>query len=138
MPEIKLCKDCRFLSLGELAAFAGVVERMDSFSALAECHHPSARRESKIDLVTGKVTQWWERCAWHRLAGYRDEDQNCGPHGLWFQPKEPPEPVGFADDGPPPRLGGATAEPELPSPRSSRPHGHRRPSTIQTKPGGAR
>jgi hypothetical protein len=103
--SIVLCKDCRFLSYPE--GLADAATRMGMLSYIAECHHPSARQTSPVDLVTGITKTSWAGCLSHRLAGYRDTDQNCGPHGRWFEPKEPPEPVGFADDDPSPRTGGA-------------------------------
>jgi hypothetical protein len=113
---VKLCKDCRFLSYGELsdvaARMAANADRSDLLASVAECHHPSARQTAPIDLVTGVIKKTWAGCRYHRLAGLHDTDQNCGPHGRWFEPKdgpEPPEPVGFTDDDPPPRAGGAMA-----------------------------
>jgi len=111
---MKLCKDCKWMSFGEFAQFAGSSERMDEMLwMIAECHHLSAREESPPNPVSGVVTKRWTTCSIHRTARYRDESNNCGPHGLYWEPKHPPhEPVGFADDDPPPRAGGAMAEPE--------------------------
>ena len=105
---MKLCKDCRFISWP--SGLSEAAERMGLIGAIAECHHPSARLTSPMDPVTGDIKQTWAGCRNHRLAGYRHADQSCGPHGRWFEPKQPPEPVGFADDDPPPPSGGAMAK----------------------------
>jgi hypothetical protein len=119
MGTIKLCKDCRFLSYGDLsdvaARMAASADHSGLLASVVECHHPSARKKAPIDLVTGVIKETWESCRNHRVAGYRDTDQNCGPHGRWFEPKDgpqPPEPVGFVDGDPPPRTGGAMAKQE--------------------------
>ena len=102
---VVLCKDCRFLSYPD--SLSDAAARMGMLSYIAECHHPSAHTTFPMDMVTGAVKTGWTGCLSHRLAGYGDTNQNCGLHGRWFEPKEPPEPVGFADDDPSPRTGGA-------------------------------
>ena len=109
---MKLCKDCRFLFYPD--GLSGAATRMGLLASVAECHHPSARQKAPIDLVTGVVKESWAGCRNHRLGGLHDTDRNCGPHGRWFEPKEPPEPVGFADDDPPPPAGGAMEKAQEP------------------------
>jgi hypothetical protein len=62
----------------------------------------------ELDPVAGRKRAYWPGtfCSMERALG------GCGPDGKNWQPKQPPEPVGFVDDDPPPRTGGAMAEPE--------------------------
>jgi hypothetical protein len=112
MVEVLLCRDCRFVWI-DPALSTVVVERLNMFALLAECHHPTAREETPINLVSGAITVRWKPCSWHREKRYEDfarTADNCGPEARWFEPKEPPEPVGFVDDdGPGPRSDGALA-----------------------------
>jgi hypothetical protein len=106
---MKFCKDCRHVAvpdtLRELKTIT--IDRPEWFGMVAECHHPTAFQHEPPDPVTGITTSRWAVARWHRQSGYGDDNKNCGPHAQWFEPKEPPEPVGFADDDPSPRTGGA-------------------------------
>lgn len=101
---MKLCKDCRYCVVPDTiretvrADYFDDPVHLEMFGLVAECHHPSARREEPPDVVTGLVKSRWENARWHRSPGYRDDDPSCGPHAIFFSPREPRELVGFADD----------------------------------------
>ena len=111
---IRLCRDCRHIWI-DPALSSAAIERLAAFAMLAECRHPTAREEERIDPVSGYIKVRWKLCTWHReerIRGYARTANNCGPEARYFEPKEPPEPLEVAGDDPGPRSGGAMAEPE--------------------------
>jgi len=111
---MKLCKDCRYMSLGEFASWVDGADprRMEQLWSIAECHHEYARRVGPRSPVTGERRAYWQHCALYREPSWRDDDITCGPHGRYWEPKQPPEPVGFVEDDPKPGSDGATTEPK--------------------------
>ena len=90
---MKLCKDCRWF-------------RPREAGKAALCGHPTSVHPASTSLITGEPIPGHQyACADMRFllawGGF------CGSEGTHWEPKQPPEPVGFADDGPSPRTGGA-------------------------------
>lgn len=96
----RFCKDCRHFDPGDAP------ER-------PMCAHPTSVFVRGIDPVTG-VDRPPQRLTCYQARWLRADasDGYCGREGVHWQPRRPPEPVGFVDDDPPPRSGGAMAEPE--------------------------
>jgi hypothetical protein len=89
---MKLCKDCKYAEITVAGA-----------SVDCRCHHPQAAVPPQPDYISGNPGKALPGNA----VWIRDDPDRCGPDGKWWEPKQPPEPVGFVDDDPPPRAGGA-------------------------------
>ena len=104
MSDIPLCIDCRWVRWPW--------RHNNRNSSGAMCTHPSVMRPAvgTPDPVTGRKRATWPGsfCDTRRSFG----SDACGPDDKQWEPKQPPEPVGFVDDDPPPRGGGAMAGPE--------------------------
>jgi hypothetical protein len=83
---VKLCKDCKWIRPP---------------TARPMCAHPSSVLRGELSLVTGKITPGQplncEEARYDYLFG-----NYCGSQGKHWEPKQPPEPVGFVGDDPSP------------------------------------
>jgi hypothetical protein len=99
MSDNRFCKDCRWVRWPW---------RNIRDSSGAMCNHPSVMRPDvgSLDPVTGRRQASWPGtfCTMERQFG------RCGPDDKNWEPQQPPEPVGFVDNDPPPRAGGAMEE----------------------------
>ena len=95
---MNFCKDCRW------------IEPQPLHPSRPYCTHPNSVLPGEISLVTGhRSPDQPLSCEMARQSwGMGDF---CGPDGKYWEPRPPLEPVGFVDDDPPPRAGGASARP---------------------------
>jgi hypothetical protein len=90
-----LCKGCRW-----------AINQMNDWR-FAKCTNPQVnpRIAPKRNPITGEPDGGHSIMCQFARASWGE----CGPNGKFWEPKQPPEPVGSVDDDPPPRAGGAMA-----------------------------